>query len=95
MGTVDLMAKIPDSSSIAEDDVKKLKNLGEVIERLRTRRKDVKTQLSKDLDDEKEGQWATELSETSKAILSLENDRRALVRSLAARATTPVNPPKR
>jgi ABC-type phosphate transport system auxiliary subunit len=63
-----------------EDAVKDLKNLSEALERLRTRRKEIKTQLSKELREEDEFDLVEEMYEASKAIKKLEEKRRTMIK---------------
>ena len=60
-------------------DVKTLKTLCELLEALRTRRKEIKVQLGKDQRDEDESRLATELKDVSRSIEKLDVRRRALV----------------
>ncbi len=72
------------SSGKAPDPVKKLKDLGEVLDTLRARRKEIKAQLGKDLRDEDESRWAEELAETSRGIVNLDEQRRTLLKKVGA-----------
>ena len=63
-------------------DVKALKNLGEVLDKLKNRRKEIKQQLLKELADDEEAKWAAELSDISNAINRLDVERRRLIDKL-------------
>ena len=65
-----------------DDDVKALKNLGDVLDKLKSRRKEIKLLLAKDLKDEEEEQYATELSELSTTINRLDKQRRDRIQKL-------------
>jgi seryl-tRNA synthetase len=69
------------ANTIAEE-AKMIKALGEALETLRARRKEIKAQLGKELREEDERKWADELKETSDAISRVENARLEKVRLL-------------
>jgi hypothetical protein len=58
---------------------KQLKDLGEVLEKLRSRRREIKSLLAKELKEKEEVELATELDQTSKAIVKLDAERSRLL----------------
>ena len=65
---------------------KSLKDLSEVLERLRNRRREIKSLLAKDPKDDEEEELASELGDTSRAMQTLEVERRTIVTELGATA---------
>jgi hypothetical protein len=68
-----------------EREAKHLKNLGEVLEKLKVRRREIKAQLAKELKETEESEFAAELHETTEAIGALEDERRDVIRALSLR----------
>ena len=74
---------MPTKKTLAEL-AREMKDVADVLDKLRSRRREIKLQLTKELKESEEEALAEELHQTSRAIQALERERVAILGTLNA-----------